>query len=159
MRNDNLKLVGGKPSFIVMQSKEVFRGFEGGTPSRDARARTYDLVLMDGSYSCFAARLNSGIIRKLNGHELGRGAKITVNDHDFIWMWNEDLLETRTVMFIKDFEWEHSPALHQLKQRESLEVQSWRSSEFNKDMFDSTPLDKVMREKAIVHLKILIKII
>ena len=64
VRNEKLKLVGGHPTFIVLKSKEVCRGFDGGTPSRKAQVSTFKMVLMDGSFTCFVARLNSGIASK-----------------------------------------------------------------------------------------------
>ena len=106
VRGPSLRLEGGKPSFILTKVKEVSRGFDGGSPRHNSKAKTLELVLMDGSFTCFAARLNSSLMPKLFGHStMPLGTKVTVLDHEFIWMWNEKLLETRTVMFIKDFKW------------------------------------------------------
>ena len=113
VRDQNLKLIGGgKPSFVVLLSKEVHCGFDGGHPHNCGKAMTFELVPMDGSFTCFVARLNSGLIAKtLNGSCLIPGAKVTVTDHEFIWLFNDgdDPISMRVVMFIKDFEWEHPP--------------------------------------------------
>ena len=100
VRGPTLRLVGGKPSFIVAKTKEVYRGFDGGSDSQNSKAKTMEMVLFDGSFTCFVARLNTGVYHKVRDVRLIAGTKITVLDHEFIWMWNESLLETRAVMFI-----------------------------------------------------------
>ena len=156
VRDQNLKHIGGKPNFIVLLSKEVHRGFDGGHPRNCGKAMTFELVLMDGSFTCFVARLNSGIIAKaLNGSRLIPGAKVTVLDHEFIWLFNDgdDPISKRVVMFIKEFEWEHPPTGPQLtKYRESLEVESWRCPDFNKDLFKRASIENVLLTKKILPL-------
>ena len=158
VRNEKLKLVGGHPTFIVLKSKEVCRGFDGGTPSRKAQVSTFEMVLMDGSFTCFVARLNSGIVHKLNGDELIPGSNITVLSHDFIWLIHDmDPLVRRVVMFIKAFEWEHPPNIHQLEPvkeeyKEALKSESWRCDEFYKDRFMKSAIEACMSRKRILPL-------
>lgn len=56
---DNLKLMGGKPSFCVLCCTKLTRSFEGGNPKHASSADCYDLVLIDGSHVAFPAHLPS----------------------------------------------------------------------------------------------------
>lgn len=79
------------------------------------------MALMDGSDTLFAARFNSGVVHKLNGEFLGPGDSVTVKDHEFIWVHEENMSQLQTVVFIQDFE--RSGAPHPT-QPEALEAQS-----------------------------------
>lgn len=110
VRGCNLRVQGGHPEFIILKSKTCLRGCNNGKKNEvESQVPIVEMILMDGSYTCFVARLNSGIVKLLKGNEPFPGASIKVKDHAFIWLWNEQLVEWRTVMFIKDFEWEHEP--------------------------------------------------
>ena len=151
VRGTDLKPIGGKPNLTVLRTKEVYRGFDGGSPRSADMVKTYELVLMDGSYCCFVARLNSGIIHKLLSTKIIPGSRITVLDHEFIWLLDDDdIINRRTVMFIKDFKWELPPL--EAKNREALVVDSWRGPDLNKDRFLIEVIDKVMSTKNVIPL-------
>ena len=107
VRDDDLRLSGGKPTFTVMMCKEIHRGFDDGKPNiHRNKTKIVEMVLMDGSHTLFVARLNSGIIHKLLGGFIEVGSLITIKDHDFIWMWAGNMFESRAMMFVKYFDWE-----------------------------------------------------
>ena len=58
---------------------------------------------MDGSMTLFYARLNSGVMWKLKGLDLHAGATLEIVDHEFLWLWEDELMEWKAVMLIKEF--------------------------------------------------------
>lgn len=94
------------------------------------------------------ARLNSGIVKKLQGVEPLPGSSITVKDHGFIWSRSNKLVEWRTVMFVKDFEWERPP--HTSSHKASQDAESFACPDFVKDVFDVEAIDNIMSSQCIV---------
>lgn len=107
-----------------------------------------EMVLVDGSHTCFVARLNSGIVNTLNGSEPFPGASIEVKDHAFIWLWNEAPVEWRTAVFVKAFEWEHEPCTSSHKDAEGADT--FACPDFIKDRFDMEAVNSVMKDCRIV---------
>ena len=151
VRSTNLKPIGGNPNFIVLRTKEIFRGFDGGSPRNADMVKTLEIVLMDGSFTCFVARINTGIMKKLHDTKLIPGCKLTVLDHEFIWLYDfDELIKRRVVMFIKDFEWEFPPLL--AKFPEAVENDSWRCPDLSKDRFLTSVIDSILTQKTVVAL-------
>lgn len=132
-----------------MWSRTVVRGCDNGKKTEVAsHVPVVEFVLMDGSYTCFVARLNSGIVKKLLGSEPLLGSTVTVKDHAFIWPWNKELVEWRTVVFAKDFEHERPPYTSGYKAAD--DVESFSCPDFIKDRFDVEAIDAVMASRRIV---------
>jgi hypothetical protein len=76
------------PTFVVLLcvvKESCFKGSDLNT----GVATCYDLVLMDGSKTCFAARVNSGLTKKLYGYTILPGASFTAKDWDMILLSHE----------------------------------------------------------------------
>jgi hypothetical protein len=70
VRNDKLRLVPRLvPTFVVLSCVAKERCFKGSDLNTGV-AKCYDLVLMDGSKTCFAARLNSGLTKRIHGYNI-----------------------------------------------------------------------------------------
>jgi hypothetical protein len=116
-KHKNLNHEGGKPEFIVLSFKEIVRGFDSG--KKDSNATVVEMVVMDGSYTCIVARLNSGVVHKLRKNELYPGFGIRVLDHHFIWHWNSRINHWNGILFISDFEWTQAPTVNTYRYKES----------------------------------------
>lgn len=98
------------------------------------------------------SHLNSGLSKELEHIAVMPGASFVVKDHDFIWMWNELFLESRCVMFIKDFEYQPAPDVDFIRHPEIAEVDEFCSDNFLKCKMDSDVIDKVAKRKCIVRM-------
>ena len=152
VRDAHLKVVGGDPTFVVMRTRKIQLGYEGGHPTHKSGTSVYNFVLMDGSFVCFSARLNSGLTSQLDGHTLHPGSSITVKDHAFIWMWSEKVCEYRCVMLIKKFSWEQGPVIDHEDHPEAVASSSFCCDDFQKDQFDFETMDRVEKRQDIVFL-------
>jgi hypothetical protein len=141
---------GGKPDFIVLSFKEVIRGFDSG--KKDSNATVVEMVLMDGSYTCIVARLNSGIVYKLRKNHLLPGSGIRVLDHQFIWHWSSRANHWKGILFITDFEWSHPPAVNSFRYKEAEEAASFACEDFQKDRFDLDTIDYIKKTRSVVPL-------
>jgi hypothetical protein len=142
---------GGDPSFIVLHFKEVVRGFDSG--KNDAHAPVVEMVLMDGSYTCFVGRLNSGVVKKLCKGVLHPGSLLTVKQHDFIWHWAEDeVVRWKTVMLIHDFDWNNPPGINPNRYPDAVDADSFATDDFQKDRIDLDVVERVECYKFILPL-------
>ena len=67
MDHEDLKPVRGNgPKFIAMNAKMAEKGFE--TKERKHHKKAHQLVLMDGSLTCFLAKINTGLA-ECTGHD------------------------------------------------------------------------------------------
>jgi hypothetical protein len=111
VRDDDLQLVGGYTTFVVLRTRKVERGFDGGTPKHKSGAFVYNLVLMDGSNTVFAARLNSGLTARMAEiTQHNAGSTITVKKKHFVWMEEVHHLNPRGIMTIDNFDWHDAPS-------------------------------------------------
>jgi hypothetical protein len=133
-QNDKLRLVPKLfPTFVVMSCVVKERCFKGSDLNTGV-ASCYDLVLMDGSKTCFAARLNSGLTKKLHGYTVLPGASFTVKDYDIILLThdsNEPILN-RMVMFVKVFSWQTAPSYNTFGYPEIDSSDEWTTDTFQK---------------------------
>jgi hypothetical protein len=154
VRNPNTlnECYGRHPDLVVLSSNVIERGYESSSGSGKKGVPVVELVLMDGSYTCCVARIISGSVHKLRNNTVLPGTGIRVLDHHFIWHYNESSFEWRTVMFIKDFEWNHPPAINTCLHPDAPEADSFTTPEFQKDRFDEDAISLVGKTKTIVPL-------
>lgn len=134
IRNDKLRLVPRmKPTFVVMSCKQKERSFKS-SESLVGTCVCYDFVLMDGSKTLFAARLNSGLSKKLHGYTVYPGASLTVEDWDIIQLRHdeEEPMLNRLVMFIKGFSWTPAPSVNSFAHPDIDSAEEWTTDTFQK---------------------------
>ena len=108
---------------------------------------------MDGSYTCFAARLNSGCIGNLTERQLPPGSLVVTHKHHFIRLWNDNEMRWRYIMIIDDFGWKYPPCLPLHSAAEEIrEADTWTGSDLHKDRFDLAVIDKVLKDKCVQPL-------
>lgn len=131
VRGEDMKLHGGKPTFVLMRIGKHMRNFEDCNDDFNSKAVVFDLVLMDGSFACFPARLNSGLSHKVKGVKIHPGAKFTVLDHQMIWLKaNTQSQEERCmVMLINDFTWREAPVIDPHKDPDVVASDRWFQEE------------------------------
>jgi hypothetical protein len=93
---------------------------------------------MDGSKTCFAARVNSGLLRRLHGYNILPGASFTVKDWDMILLAHDadKPIMNRLVMFVKDFEWQTAPSINTFRYPKMAASDEWTMDTFQKALFD-----------------------
>jgi hypothetical protein len=151
VRNDKLRLVPKlAPTFVVLSCLQKERCFKGSDLNTGV-ATCFDLVLMDGSKCCFAARLNSGLTKKLRGYNVLPGASFTVKDYDMILLSHdtEEPILNRLVMFVKDFEWTTAPSANYFRYPEMAAAEEWTTDTFQKALFDFDVVKDVEQSKCI----------
>jgi hypothetical protein len=151
LRNDKLRLVPRlAPTFVVLSCVVKERCFKGSDLNTGV-ASCYDLVLMDASKACFAARLNSGLTKKLHGYNVLPGASFTVKDYDMILLSHdfEEPILNRMVMFVKDFEWQTAPSANHFRYPEMAASDEWTTDTFQKANFDFDLVCDVERTKCV----------
>jgi hypothetical protein len=107
----------------------------------------HDLVLMDGSKCCFAARCSSGLSPSLGKQSIHVGGSITVTDHDFIWLLDAGTVDTKFVVFIKSLRFKAAPAVSLSVRIETDEAEEWCEDGWEKALFDMGVVAHAMKEK------------
>jgi hypothetical protein len=150
IRNDKLRLIPWlKPTFVVMSCKQKERCFKS-SDTAIGGCICYDFVLMDGSKTLFAARLNSGLLRKLLGYTIHPGASITIDDWDMILLQHKDdePMLNRAVMFIKGFSWTPAPSINSFAHPDISSAKEWTTDTFQKALFDFSSL-KMLKSTSV----------
>jgi hypothetical protein len=151
VRNDNLRLESGlKPTFVVMACERKERCYAGSN-NLVGSSVCYDFVLMDGSKTVFAARLNSGLSKQLHGYSVLPGASLTVTDWDMIPLRHDpdEAIMNRLVMFIKGFTWTPAPSVNTFLLPEIDSANEWTTDCFQKARFDFAVVGQVAKQKCV----------
>jgi hypothetical protein len=151
IRNDKLRLIPRlKPTFVVMSCHKKERCFKS-SDTKVGIADCYDFVLMDGSKTLFAARLNSGLTKQIHGYNILPGASITVLDWDIIPLCHSEVepIMNRMVMFIKAFTWTTAPSINSFAHPEMASSDEWTTDTFQKALFDFDMVRDVEQNKSI----------